>query len=167
MSCRLRVQRRGKLSKKVTSASELQHRYSSSTDATSKEHYQLTGIIALRIADNAENIRCGIEEHCGGSPFVDHKTLVNIVSMMVIQDAAKNDSPNRDEKGEARYEEFVTHKMIDGSPASLRDRVEKLKLKTYSTCMKMATIAVGDKVVNCVRIDNYGSRCLNLVVHKS
>ena len=37
--------------------------------------------------------------------------------------------------------------MIDGSPASLSDRVEKLKLKTYSTWMKKATIAVGDKVV--------------------
>ena len=95
---------------------EFQHRYSSATDATPKEHYQLTGTIALRIANNAENIRCGIEERCGGSPFVDHKPLVNIVSMMAIPDAANIDTLNRDEKGQARYEEFVTHIMIDGSP---------------------------------------------------
>ena len=52
---------------------------------------------------------------------MDHKTLVNIVSMMAIPDAAKNDILNRDEKGQARYEEFVTHRMIEGSPASFWD----------------------------------------------
>jgi len=126
---------------------EFQHRYSSAADATSKEHYQLTGTIALRIANNAEKIRCGIEEHCGGSPFVDQKPLVNLVSMMAIPDAAKNDILNRDEKGQARYEEFVRYRMTDGSQASLWDRVEKLNLKTYSTLLKKATIAVGNKVV--------------------
>ena len=78
---------------------------------------------------------------------MDHNPLVKIVSMMAIPDAAKNDILNRDEKGQARYEEFVTHRQIDSSPASLWDRVEKLKLKTYSTWMMKATIVVGDKVV--------------------
>jgi len=126
---------------------KFQQRYSLPTDATSNEHYQLTGTIALRIANNAEKIRCGIDEHCGGSPFVDQKQLVNIVSMMAIPDAAKNDILNRDEKGQARYKEFVMHRMIDGSQVSLWDRVEKLKLKTYSTWLKKAPITVGNKVV--------------------
>ena len=67
--------------------------------------------------------------------------------MMAIPDAVKYDILNRDEKGQARYEEFVTHRMINGSPTSLWDRVENLKLKRYSTWMTKATIAVGDKLL--------------------
>jgi len=78
---------------------------------------------------------------------VYHKTLVNIVSMMAKPDAAQNDILSKDEKGQVRHEEFVTRRMIDGSSASLWDRVEKLNLKTYSTWLKKATITVGDKVV--------------------
>ena len=48
---------------------------------------------------------------------MDHKPLVNIVSMMAIPDAAKNAILNRDEKGQARYEECVTHITIDGNSA--------------------------------------------------
>ena len=39
------------------------------------------------------------------------------------------------------------NRMTDGFPASLWDPVKKLKLKTYSTWMKKASIAVGNKVV--------------------
>ena len=78
---------------------------------------------------------------------MDQKPLVNLVSMMAIPNTAKNNILNRDIKGQARYEEFVMHRMTDGSLASLWDRVEKLNLKTYSTWLKKATIAVGNKVV--------------------
>ena len=126
---------------------DFQNLYSSATDTTTTEHYQLAGTIAQRITTNAENIRCGIEEHCGGSACVDQKPLVNLVSMMAIPDVAKNEILNRDEKGQARYEQFVTNRMTIGSPSSLWDRVEKLKLKTYSTWLKKATIAIWNKVV--------------------
>ena len=78
---------------------------------------------------------------------MDQKPLVNLVSMMAIPDTVKNDILERDEKGQARYEEFVMNRMTDGFPASLWDPVKKLKLKTYSTWMKKASIAVGNKVV--------------------
>ena len=139
---------------------ELQHQYASAADTAPEEHYQLTGTVAERIAINAEKIRSGIEEHCGGSPFVDQKPLVNLVSMMAIPDTVKNDILERDEKGQARYEEFVTQRMTDGCPASVWDRVEKLKLKTYSTWMKKATIAVGNKVVKLREDHQLLARCL-------
>ncbi len=47
---------------------------------------------------------------------MDQKPLVNLVSMMAIPDAVKNDILERDEKGQSRYEEFVTQRMTDGSP---------------------------------------------------
>jgi hypothetical protein len=51
------------------------HRYSSATDVSSKEHYELTGTIVQCIVNNAEKVRCGIEEHYGVSPFVAQMPL--------------------------------------------------------------------------------------------
>ena len=57
---------------------------------------------------------------------MEQKPPVNLVSMMAIPDTVKNDILERDEKGQARYEEFVMNRMTDGSPASLWDPVENL-----------------------------------------
>ena len=71
---------------------------------------------------------------------MDHKPLVNIVSMMAIPDAAKNYILNRDEKKQARYEEFVTHIMIDED-----EDLQHLVEEGPHCCWRQSS----------VRIDNY------------
>ena len=47
---------------------DFQNQYSSPTDTCLKEHYHLSGV-AQRSPSKAENIKCGLDEHCDGNPF--------------------------------------------------------------------------------------------------
>ncbi|MES9884227.1 MAG: TCR domain-containing protein [Sedimenticola sp.] len=124
------------------------NRYSRSASVPArKEHYQLTGSMADRLARNATTIHTCIISHCDGNPFDEGTDLVNIASMMAIEAHAKDDILNRDQKGQARYVQFVNDRLLTGSPMSIWDPIKKLKLKTHSTWLKKTKIRCGEKVI--------------------
>ena len=51
------------------------------------------------------------------------------------------------EKGQSRYEKLVADRLVDASSMSLWDRMEKLILKTRSTCVKKVSVVAGTKVM--------------------
>ena len=79
---------------------------------TSKECYQLSGSVAVRIFNNFAIIKQGIIKHCDGNPFLckDSK-LMNLVSNVLVQDNAKDDIFLRDEKGTNRFKSFVAERL--------------------------------------------------------
>ena len=66
---------------------------------------------------------------------------------MTVPKNAKDHIVHRDEKGQSRYEKFVADRLVDASPMSLWDRMEKLKLRTHSTCVRKVSVAAGNKVM--------------------
>ena len=101
----------------------------------SKEHYQLSGEIAIRLATNALKLRDCIQLHCEENPYIVDTPLKNVISSMAIPDTAKQDILQRDEKGQSKYETFVGEMILAGSATSIWDPMKKLKLKSHSTWM--------------------------------
>jgi len=128
---------------------DFQNRYTKlrNQDSSGKEHYQLFGEYATRIATNAETLRDSIQVHCEGNPYLVGTPLENIVSSVIIPDSAAVDILHRDEKGQLAYETFVEERILSSSTTSIWDRMQKLKLKTHSTWMAKKTVRVGDKVI--------------------
>ncbi len=126
---------------------EFQSRYAAGARAQRTEHYQLSGSIGLRSATNAVKIKDCLERHCDGNPFMTEIPLVNIVSMMTVPDNATVDIVERDEKGTTRYKDFVENRLKSASSLSVWDRITKMKLKTFSTCLKKTNVAGNNKVV--------------------
>ena len=73
--------------------------------------------------------------------------MKNIASSMLIQDTVLPDILDRDDKGQAKYKDFVESRLMHGSKISLWDTMKKLNLKTCSTWMKKTVVKIGDKVV--------------------
>lgn len=113
------------------------------------EHYQLFGSVALRIFHNAAKIKEGILKHRQGNPFSNNMRLMNIVSNMTLPEEVKPDSLHRDDKGAAKFKEFVSSRMIQSTAEQsfLGDPIRKRKLKVFSTCHKKIACKVKDKLV--------------------
>lgn len=111
------------------------------------EHYQLSGEIAVRSRVNALKLRHLIELHCGVNPFKEKTPLKSLVSSALVSDGAKNDVLQFAEKGQKRFEEFVSERLISTSRLSVWDKMKKLKLKTFSNWMEKRKVRVGDKVI--------------------
>ena len=81
--------------------------------SATKEHYQLSGSMAIRKFSNSGVIKKGIVKHCGGNPFAcDDINLMNLVSNMEVPEDAKEDILHRDEKGTCKFEEFVSEWVV-------------------------------------------------------
>eukprot|EP00057_Strongylocentrotus_purpuratus_P012381 XP_011666855.1 PREDICTED: uncharacterized protein LOC105439492 [Strongylocentrotus purpuratus] len=64
---------------------------------TTKEHYQLSGSVALRMHRNSSTIKKAIIRHCEGNPFeIRSMKLMNMVSNMQVPEAFKEDILERD-----------------------------------------------------------------------
>lgn len=113
-----------------------------------KEHYQLTGTVAVRIFNNAAKLKESLLIHCQGNPFKEEVQLMNIVTNMAVADEVKPDILLRDEKGQARFKEFVSTRMLTATASkSIWDPIEKMKLKMFSANHKKVTCAVHEKLV--------------------
>ena len=116
---------------------------------THKQHYQLSGSMAVRIFNNSAKIREGIIKHCGGNPFsCTSINLMNIASNMEVPSTAKEDILCRDRKGATKFEEFVSERLIvSTAEKSIWEPMRKMKLKTFSTINKKVPCKVGNKLV--------------------
>ena len=112
-----------------------------------KEHYQLSGEIALRSRENALKQRNLIELHCGGNPFQEKTPLKSLVSSALVSDGAKNDILQFADKGQKRFKEFVSERLIPTSSLSVWDKMTKLKLKTFLNWNEKTKVRLGDKVI--------------------
>ena len=111
------------------------------------EHYQLTGNVAVRTSENARKLCHSIELHCVGNPFTEKAPLKSLVSSALVTERAKDDIQHFSEKGQTRFQEFVSDRLLPKSTLSVWDCMRKLKLKTYSNWMEKTKVRVGDKVV--------------------
>ena len=147
---------------------EFQDHYSIGDKSSSlkTEHYQLTGSMAVCVHHNAAKIKASIIEHCGGNPFAEKTKLMNIVSCMVVPEAAKDDILLRDNKGEAEFKDFVSSRLVTASAKkSIWDPMKKMKLKTFTTCQRKTPCKVGTKLVKLREDRQLLARFL--VVHQS
>ena len=64
-----------------------------------------------------------------------------------MSDKAKIDILHFAEKGQKRFEEFVSDRLLSSSPLSVWDKMKKLKLKSFSNWMEKRKVRVGDKVI--------------------
>ena len=117
--------------------------------SATKEHYQLSGSMAIRMFSNSGVIKKGIVRHCGGNPFAcDDVNLMNLVSNMEVPEDAKEDILHRDEKGTSKFEEFASERVVASTAKlSIWEPMQKMKLKTFNTCRKKTRCKVGDKIV--------------------
>ncbi len=111
------------------------------------EHYQLPGEIAVRSRANAVKLRDLIKLHCGVNPFEKKTQLKSLVSSALVTVEAKNDILQFAEKGQQRFKEFVSERLISTSTLSVWDKMKKLKLKSFSNWMDKRNVRVGDKVI--------------------
>ena len=118
-----------------------------SRSSVRREHYQLSGEIALRSRANAPKIQQTIELHCEGNPFEVNTPLKSLVSSALVSDETKQDILQFTEKGQKCFEEFISQHLMSTWSLSVRDKMKKLKLKAFSNWMEKATVHVGDKVV--------------------
>lgn len=118
-----------------------------SRSSVRKEHYQLSGEIALRSRANALKIRQQIELHCEGNPFKVNTPLKSLASSALVSNEAKQDILQFTEKGQKCFEEFVSQRLMSTSSVSLWDKMNKLKLKAFSNWMEKVKVRVGDKVI--------------------
>ena len=116
---------------------------------TTMVHYQLTGSMAIRIFNNSAVIKESIITQYGGNPFVCKATKrMNMSSSMEVPETAKEDILLRDDKGSNKFEEFVSQRLVASTAKkSIWDPINKLKLKTFSTCQKKTSCNVGNKLV--------------------
>ena len=73
--------------------------------------------------------------------------LKNIVSAVLIPDAAKVDILNRDKEGMDGYQNFAQERLVQNSPLSVWDPMKKVKLKPFCTWMAKTRVTLGDKVI--------------------
>ena len=120
-----------------------------SDQPATKEHYQLSGSMAVRMFNNSRLIKKGIVKHCEGNPFSRKNiNLMNMVSNMEVPENAKDDILLRDEKGTEKFEEFVSERVVASTAKmSIWDPMKKIKLKTFTTCRKKTQCKVGNKLV--------------------
>eukprot|EP00057_Strongylocentrotus_purpuratus_P007692 XP_011662166.1 PREDICTED: uncharacterized protein LOC105437364 [Strongylocentrotus purpuratus] len=116
---------------------------------TTKEHYQLSGSVALRMHRNSSKIKKAIIRHCEGNPFeIMSMKLMNMVSNMQVPEAFKEDILERDVKGKIMFQEFVSDRIVESSAKkSIWDPMRKAKLKTFSSCRKKKQCKIGAKLV--------------------
>lgn len=116
---------------------------------TTKEHYQLSGSVALRMHRNSSTIKKAIIRHCEGNPFeIRSMKLMNMVSNMQVPEAFKEDILERDVKGKIMFQEFVSDRIVESSAKkSIWDPMRKAKLKTFSSCRKKTQCKIGAKLV--------------------
>ena len=127
---------------------DFQNAYCTSSDQSAKEHYQLSGSIAVRMFNNSAKIKESIVKHCGGNPFSNNTNLMNLVSNMVVPETAKEDILHRDNKGTEKFEEFVSERVVAATATkSVWDPMKKMKLKTFSTSKQKVKCKVGNKLV--------------------
>ena len=118
----------------------------SSSDAV--EHYQLAGTVVIRTFKNAAKIKECILKHCQENPFISQIKLMNIVSNMAVPDEGKRVILLRDEKGEARFREFVSTRILTATAnKSIWDPVVKMKLKGFTTMQRKTTCKGTEKIV--------------------
>ena len=86
---------------------------------TRKEHYQLSGMAAVRCCETAVKMKKSIEKHCEGNLFIVNCQLKNLASSAIIPDTAKNDILQFASKGQKRFEEFVMERLLLTSPSSV------------------------------------------------
>lgn len=129
---------------------EFQDAYCIDNDkSATKEHYQLSGSMEIRMFSNSGVIKKGIVRHCGGNPFAcDDINIMNLVSNMEVPEDAKEDILHRDEKGTSKFEEFVCERVVASTAKlSIWEPMQKMKLKTFNTCRKKTRCKVGNKIV--------------------
>lgn len=99
--------------------------------------------------NNSGVIKEGIVRHCDGNPFsCKNINLMNLVSNMEVPENAKEDILCRDEKGARKFEQFVSERVVASKvKVSIWDPMQKIKLKTFSTCRKKTQCKVGNKLV--------------------
>ena len=95
--------------------------FSSSLPGTNKrrEHYQLSGQVAVRCSERTIMLRQSIERHCEGNPFKIHCPLKNLASSAIIPETANNNILQFASKGKACFEHFVTERLLQTSQSSV------------------------------------------------
>ena len=79
--------------------------------------------------------------------YILNTPLRNITSSVLITAAASTDILYYPEKGQKRFETFITNRLLPTSTLSIWDLLPQLKLVSFSTWNKIKSVKVGDKVM--------------------
>ena len=85
-----------------------------------QEHYQLKGIFATLLNENALKLQQTLLVRCDGNPYTTGVPLKSIVSSAIIPEKAINHILNLTKYGEKRHEEFALERLLLTSTKSTR-----------------------------------------------